>query len=57
MGKPAGKLDMTALLARARKSAAAGKLTAEQQSTLSRIEQVAKKAPKMSGGIAALESA
>jgi len=50
------KLNMADLLARARKQSAAGKLTTEQASTLAKIEQVAKSAPKMSGGIAALRA-
>ena len=55
MTKPK-KLNMADLLARARAAGSAGKLTQEQANTLAQIEQVAKSAPKMSGGIAALRA-
>ncbi len=50
------KLDMITILARARAAKAANKLTAEQSNTLKQIEEVAKNAPKMSGGVAALRA-
>jgi exodeoxyribonuclease V alpha subunit len=50
------KLNMAELLARARAKQKEGTLTAEQSSTLAKIEQVAIKAPKMSGGVAALRA-